>query len=322
MNNFQVYKKTLPFSFINFAIGLLSLFLVAGFMSVGFFIFNNINSMGILGLFIGLIVAIPAVILVDIFLANRFKAAQISMMTKGVLGEELPDDIVKSGLNDLKGRFGRITAFYFISRAIKGIFNQLGRAMTHIGSAVGGEVGGTVTSVIDTGVQILIGYLVDCCMGWILYRKDINGAKAGCEGAYIFFRHGKTLIRNIGRIFGMGFLSLIVIGGIFFGVTFAILSALPNMSQMLVNEIQEMAVRLEIELPSFFSNPTALIAVIAAVIGIVMFSIIHSVLIRPFILTGVLRNFMEAGKAHIPTEEQLKELDAKSSKFAKLHNSI
>ena len=52
--------------------------------------------------------------------------------------------------------------------------------------------------------QVVVAYLCDCCLGWVFYRKAQGAAKATCEGAVLFFRHGKTLARNLGRVFGMG----------------------------------------------------------------------------------------------------------------------
>jgi len=46
---------------------------------------------------------------------------------------------------------------------------------------------------------------------------------------------------------------------------------------------------------------------------------IHSTFVRPFILIGVLRNFINSGKEEKISESDLKELDQKSKKFAKLH---
>ena len=53
--------------------------------------------------------------------------------------------------------------------------------------------------------------------------------------------------------------------------------------------------------------------------GIVMWSILHSVFVRPFILVGVLRNFIESGKTEKISETDYEELDKKSPKFKKLH---
>ena len=45
----------------------------------------------------------------------------------------------------------------------------------------------------------------------------------------------------------------------------------------------------------------------------------HSVFIKPFVLTGVLRNYIASGANDIPGESSFAELDSKSRKFRKLH---
>ena len=322
MTNFQVYKKILSFSFLQFVVDLAVLALIGGLAVGGFFMFDRTaSSRAIIGMVIGLVIGIIIAVVVSYLVSNRIKAAQVAMMVKGVTEGELPERTFKAGFEELKGRFAKITLLFVVMNAIKGIFRQIGRGITGIGQAVGGNVGGSVGSAIDSAIQTLIGYLCDCCLGWVLFRKDENSAKAACEGAVIFFKHGKTLIRNVGRIFGMGFLSLLLIGGAFFGGAYAIFNITGAMNP-LANEIVEAITRSGSEVPQFLQNPTAVIIVTAALIGLIMWSILHSVLIRPFILTGVLRNFMEAGKAHLPTEADFKELDSKYPRFAKLHNSI
>ena len=311
MTNFQVYRKTLSFSLIMFLTDLLALAVFLGCCTAGFFIFK---SMPLIGLLIGFIVGLLATIPISIFLTNRVKAAQIAMMTKGVNEGALPDHAFKEGFNEIRGRFASITVFFFITRAIKGIFQQIGRTANQIGTAVGGSVGNSVTSTIDSAIQTVIGYLCDCCLGWVLFRKDENPFKAGCEGAVIFFKHGKTLIRNIGRIFGMGFLSFLVIGALHFGIFFLIFSAFPNMFDALAAEIAASGS----DVPAFLTNPTTFMVVVAAIGGVIMWGILHSILVRPFILVGVLRNFMAAGKEHMPSEKDFAELENKYPKFAKL----
>lgn len=322
MTNFQVYRKTLPFSLVMFLVGLLELAVLAGCCTAGFFLANSSTDKALIGLVVGFVIGLIALILMNIFINNRIKAAQIAMMTKGVTEDQLPDHTFKEGFVEIKGRFGKITAFFFITNAIKGIFRQIGRGINKIGTAVGGDAGNAVTSAIDSAIQTLIGYLCDCCLGWILYRKDENAAKAGCEGAVIFFKHGKTLIRNVGRIFGMGLLSLVLIGGAFTGVFYLIFTQFPGMFNTLAAEITEAATRAEGDLPEFLSNPQTLTIVAAALFGLILWSTFHSVLVRPFILVGVLRNFMAAGQKDIPTEADFVELDRTSPKFAKLHNSF
>lgn len=326
MSNFQVYKKILSFSLVQFLIDLLVLLMIAGLAVGGFFLFNKEGSdagMGIVGLAIGLFVGIVASIFVSIFISNRVKAAQIAMMTKGVIENKLPDNTFKEGFNEVKGRFGRITLFFLITNAIKSVFREIGRGVTKVGQAVGGDVGGAVTSGIDSAIQTVVAYCCDCCLGWVLYRQDINGWKAGCEGAVIFFKHGKTLVRNVGRIFGMGIVSFLVIGGIFFGLTFA-LSQLPFLQAQwatLASEIHEIAIQQAWESNWFLDaiqQPSTLIIAASAIVGIIFWSILHSVLIRPFILTGVMRNYMAAGLKDLPKESDIKDLEAKFPKMRRL----
>ena len=323
MTNFQVYKKTLSFSFVGFLVDLLVLLLIAGLATAGFFLLKDKgDGMGILGLVIGAFVGGVLSVLISIFISNRIKAAQIAMMTKGVVDNELPENTYKAGFQELKGRFGKITLFFLITNAIKSVFREIGKGINKIGTAVGGDVGGAVTSGINSAIQTVIAYLCDCCLGWVLYRKDINGFKAGCEGAVIFFKHGKTLVRNVGRIFGMGFLSLLIVGGIFFGITYGLSVGLfQGQWAALANEIHEIAIKEAWESNFFIDaiqQPQTLIIVASIIIGIIFWGIIHSLLIRPFILVGVLRNYMAAGLKDLPKESDIKELENKFPKMKKL----
>lgn len=320
MTNFQVYRKTLSFSLIEFLVGLLSLVVLFGLATLGFVIFNRSAEMALIGLVAGFIVGVIAAILISFFVTNRIKAAQIAMMTKGVTEGALPDHTFKEGFNEIRGRFGKIAAFFAITGAIKGVFRQIGRGINRIGTAVGGEVGNSVTSAIDSAIQTLIGYLCDCCLGWILFRKDQNSFRAGCEGAAIFFKNGKTLFRNIGRIFGMGFLSFILIGGGIFGLSFFIFSQFPQMFSSLMTVVNEIATSDGGTVPEILNEPTVFMVVISAFLGIVLWSMLHGVIIRPFILVGVLRNFMAAGQKDLPTEQDFQTLCGKSSKFQQLYN--
>ena len=323
MTNFQVYKKVLSFSLLHFAVDLIAFFVLAGCASGGYFIMDNSTDRAFIGLAIGAVIGIILAILINVFIGNRIKAAQIAMIAKGVTENQLPEHTFKEGFKEIKGRFGRITAFFFITGAIKAIFRQITRVINKLGKTLGGSTGDAITSVIDTGVQVLLGYLCDCCLGWIFYRKDMNSARAGCEGAVIFFKKGKTLIRNIGRIFGMGILSLVVIGGIFFGILALIFHFLPNMFVALGAEIVQVVERSGgnvADIPEWVTNPTILGLFVAAICALLLWSAFHSVFVRPFILVGVMRNFMAAGQQDLPTEKDFAELSNKSPKFAKLIN--
>ena len=324
MTNFQIYRKVLSFSLLMFLVDLLVLVVIGGFATAGFFIGYNVVSgtgdskaiAGIIGLIAGFVLGAIGAYIINIFITNRIKAAQIAMMVKGVTEGSLPEKTFHAGFEEVKGRFGSITLFFFITNAIKGVFRQIGRGINRIGTAIGGNTGNSITSIIDSAIQTLIGYLCDCCLGWILFRKDQNAARAGCEGAVIFFRSGKTLFRNIGRIFGMGILSFIVIGGGIFGLSFLLFNAAPGILGSLTQAFMEITESTD-NVPG-----TVVAAVVSFFIAVFLWSALHSVLVRPFILVGVMRNYMAQGQASMPTEAEFEEVARKAPRLRKLQEKI
>lgn len=322
MNNKELYKKTLCFSIHKLFVDLITLIVVAGLATAGFLVMNKVNNLGLLGLVIGLFVGLVIAALVGHFISYSIKAGQIAMMTYGITENKLPDNVYQEGKKVVKERFATVAALFAVTNIIKSIFNQIGRGITALGNAIGGDTGGTIGSAISSAIQTIVAYMCDCCLGWVFYRKDKGSAKATLEGAVLFFKHGKAFAKNVGRIFGMGLASLVLFGGSVFGISYLIFQAMPNSFTTLANEIAELSTRHEIEIHEVLTNPTTLMLIIAGVIGIVIWSFIHSCFVRPFILVGVLRNYMEAGMKDIPSESSFAELDSKSPKFAALRKSL
>lgn len=320
MDNKAIYKKTIGFSLWRVLWDLLATVAFFGFTIAGVVVADKAANNALIGLAIGAVLGGIAAWLILHFVAYTYRAGQIAMMTEGVTTGKLPEDTIKEGKKIVKERFSTVAAYYFITGAIKGIFNQIGAGITAVGSAVGGDAGGTVGSTISSVINTIVAYLCDCCLGWVFYKKDEKATQATLEGAAIFFKHGKTLLKNLGRIFGISLISFLVIGGAFFGITYLILSALPDamtaLSQALIGVADDPN-----NVPEIITNTTYLALACSGIVGVIMWSILHSTFVRPFILVGVLRNFINSGKEEKITESDLSELDKKSKKFAKLHAS-
>ena len=315
MDNKEIYKKTLTFSLRRFGWDLLSVVVIILLAAAGFFLAEKFANNGLMGLAIGVIIAIILVAIASHFVSYIFKAGQIAMMTKGVTEGKLPDDVYGEGKKVVKERFLTVAAYYAATSVIKGIFSQLGKAITALGNAVGGDNGGAIGSAISSVIQTIVRYLCDCCLGWVFYKKDESAVKATLQGAVLFFKHGKTFFKNMGRVFGMSLVSFLVIGGVFFGITYLITMAFPDAMNGIAAEFAKDAT----EDTAFLADPNNVMLVVSGIGGIVMWSILHSVFVRPFILVGVLRNFIESGKTEKISEADYDELDKKSAKFKKLH---
>ena len=319
MDNKQIYKLTLGFSLRRVLWDVLAVVILFALTAGGFLIADKMMDKGLIGLVIGLVVGIIVIVIILRYISYTYKAGQIAMMTKALTEGRLPDDVIGEGKRVVKERFLTVAAFYAVTNVIKGIFNEIGRGLTKIGGRVGGDTGNTVASVISSVIQVVINYLSDCCLGWVFYRKNEKAARATCEGAVLFFKHGKTFAKNMGRVFGMGIASLAAVGGVIGVIAYLIFSSLPAAFETLTAEITEAAVRAEAELPAVFSDPKMVMIICAALCGIIVWSIVHSVFIRPFVLVGVLRNYLASGMEKVPSAESFIELDKVSPKFKKLH---
>ena len=318
MDNMTVYKKTIGFSLRRMLWDLIAVIVLAGCCVLGFMIANKSNH-GIIGLLIGALVAIVILVVMMRWVSYKYKAGQIAMMVRGVTEGNLPDDVIGEGKQVVKERFVTVAAFVAVTGVIKAIFNEIGRAITRLGESIGGDTGSAVGGAVSSVISTIVNYLCDCCLGWVFYRKDVKSAKATCEGAVLFFKHGKTFAKNMARVFVFAIVSLLLIGGIFFGIAFLIFRQFPDLFKNLALEISKSGNE---KVPNFLKDPNTLMIVSCVLIGFIMWSIIHSVFIRPYVLVGVLRNYIQSGINDIPTEEAFDALDSKSKKFKKLHAEI
>ena len=322
MTNKEIYSRTLGFSVRRLWFDILAFVLMAVLSVAGFFIADKTAGNGLIGLGIGAVVGIIALIIMLRYISYTFKAGQIAMMTRAITTNELPDDVIGEGKKVVKEHFSTVAAFFAVTGTIRGIFQQLGKALTGLGDKMGGDTGRAIGSAIDTGIQVVVGFLCDCCLGWVFYRNEEKATKATCEGAVLFFRNGKTLAKNLGRVFGMGLASLAVIGGAFFGVFYFIVSRFPAAFNTLAAEFAGIAAAGDTSVPEILTNPATLMILVAVLAGVIVWNIIHGAFVRPFILTGVLRSYIQSGMDNVPDEQSFATLDRKSAKFAKLHGQL
>ena len=322
MDNKEIYRKTIGFSLRRLLWDVLAFLFLAAVTGAGFLLAEKLTDKGLIGLAVGLLLGIIAITVFLRYISYTYKAGQIAMMTRAVSEGTLPDDVIGEGKKAVKERFATVAVFFAATKVIKGVFSQLGQGIVKIGENLGGDSGSAIGSAISITIQVIVSYLCDCCLGWVFYRREVKSAKATCEGAVLFFRHGKTLARNLGRVFGMGLASLAAIGGAFTGIFYLIASRFPDTFAQLSKEIAEAAVRAETTLPAGVTEPNTLMWICAGIVGVILWNIVHSAFIRPFVLVGVLRNYIQSGMQDVPSENSFAMLDSKSAKFRKLHEQL
>ena len=316
MTDKEIYKRTLVFSVRALLFDILALILFIACPTVGFILGNRIQEKGAIGLLIGLVIGIIALAAILRFVAYQYQAGQVAMMTRGITENELPDDIIAAAKQAVRERFVTIAIYFLAVNAVKGLFNRLGSVITNVGRSVGGSTGSAVGSVVSSVIQTIISYLCTCCLGWVFYRREQNAFKATCEGAVIFFKHGKTFAKNMGRIFGIGALSFVPIVGGLTALFYKVFSGYPVFFREVAQAFADS------EDAAYLSDPKVLMVVIAFIIGVIIWGIIHSTFIRPYVLVGVLRNYINSGIKDVPTEGSFRNVLGVSAKFDKLEQKL
>ena len=321
LSNGDVYRKVLTFSLRRLLFSIIYIAMLVGLTAGGFLLADKLwhcDGSGLVGMGIGFVIAIVFIAILSHFLMYVIKAGQIAVITKAVTEDKLPDNCWQTGKEMVKERFATVAVYYAATSIIKGLFQELSNAITSVGQSIGGDSGGAVGSAIGIVINTIVSYLCDCCLGWVFYRKDQSAFKATCEGAVTFFKNGKTFLKNMGRVFGIGLVSLLAIGGAFFGIFYVIVLQFPNALTSLANEIKEVAAsNTDEKWLQILSNPTTLGIAIAVVLALIVWSILHSTFVKPFVLVGVLRNYMSTAIENIPDASEFSILEQKSKKFKK-----
>ena len=165
VTNKEIYSRTLVFSVRRLLYDILAFVIMALLVATGFFIAEKTADSGLIGLAIGAVLGIIMLIIMLRYISYTFKAGQIAMMTRAITDGTLPDDVIGEGKKVVKDRFATIALFCAATGVIKGIFSQIGSALTNTAKKVGGDTGESIGSAINTAIQIVVAYLCDCCLG-------------------------------------------------------------------------------------------------------------------------------------------------------------
>jgi hypothetical protein len=118
----------------------------------------------------------------------------------------------------------------------------------------------------------------------------------------------------MGRVLGMGLVSLLIIGGLLGVGYYALFSNFPDFVSGAAQVIASAS-----ETGEEAADPTTALMIVSAMFALISWIVLHSVFVRPFVLVGVMRNYMKAGMASTPAEADMAQLDGLSKKFRKAH---
>ena len=224
MKSGQVFRKTLPFAWRKFFLGLITFVFAVAVLAI-------IALVQIAWL---AIVAIILLIIVHIVLwrwyGYQLKAGHVAVITEYMTGngDNVPKKgMVKYGIQKFKERgFMTRAAFFILDSLIGGAVRQLQRGVSKLGGLAGNnKIVKGIVGVINLFLGIVLGTIDECCLAYIMVNKEVGPFKGGAKGVAIWFKNFGKLMKSGAVTTVVVLLALVVITGVFGGIAYAIFLA-------------------------------------------------------------------------------------------------
>jgi len=214
----ELYSKTMPFVWAKLLLGLatvvISAVLFAVFMGLAW-LFNDGSVGGIL-----LIVWLGAVGFIRFVIMHYFgylvKAGHIAVMAEAVTTRRVPDDQINYGKQMVMERFPTSNIYFAVDKLVSGAVKQIQRGIGKVGDMLSFVPGmKQVAGLAQFFVELSLGYVDECCLGYTFYKKEQGACKSAADGVVIYAQNWKALLGSAAKtmvmvILGMAGITLVL----------------------------------------------------------------------------------------------------------------
>ena len=216
----EVFSKTLQFGWIKLGLRLLNILIAVVLFAI---------MMGIAVLFdsggVGAIMFIIWLSLIGIvnFFLNHYigylvKAGHVAVITIAFQTGQVPANPFETGKTMVKERFGTSNVYFALDKLVAGSVKQLQRTLGRITDGLLGALPGAdgVKSLMNMFLDISLGYVDECCLGYTFAHPEQNAYKLAADGVVILSFVAGTLVAfvlfgGLFRLFGWsGFMAFII----------------------------------------------------------------------------------------------------------------
>ena len=292
MKTKDIYMKTMKFVWLKLGLGLgitaLSAVLFGICMGIGALISGDAF---IIMLCIWMILTVAMYKYIMSYFGYMLKAAHIAVITKAVADGQVPDNMVEAGKEMVKQRFATSNVYFVIDNLISGAVKQLQSKVDAVGN-IFEKVPGmeALVSFAKIFIEIALGYVDECCLGYTFLKTEDNAFKAGCDGVVIYFQNAKKLLKNAAG------------------------TALVVILAMLVATIVPMFVLIPI------CGALNIHAIVGVILSIMISSVIRTAFIDSYMLVKTMKSYMEVAPSTEVSVDIYGKLCKISGKFKQLFN--
>ena len=229
MKSGELFRKTMPFAMAKLLLGavtvIASVILLVILMLIGALFDDG-------GIAICFLIWLGATGIIRFAVMHYFgylvKAGHVAVLAEAVTTGKVPDNMVGYGKDKVKERFGEANVYFAVDKLVTGSVKQIQNGIQKLGNAMDFIPGmGAITSAAKFFVNLSLGYIDECCLGYSFYKKDQGAFQSACDGVVIYAQNIKGLLKNAAKtMLKVMLLSLVVVLAVFIpvGLLFKVLN--------------------------------------------------------------------------------------------------
>jgi hypothetical protein len=202
----QLYLKTMPFVWAKLLLGLVTVFISLALLAVFGGIAYLFGSAGVgCVLFLVWLAAVGIVRFVIMhYIGYLIKAGHIAVMAEAVVTGRVPNNQIAYGKNAVKERFATSNVYFVIDKLVRVAVKQIQRVVGKAGNMLGFVPGmKQITGLAQFFVELSLGYVDECCLGYTFYKKEQGAFKSAADGVVIYAQNWKTLLGDAAKTMAM-----------------------------------------------------------------------------------------------------------------------
>jgi hypothetical protein len=222
----EVFFKTMPFAWAKLLLGLATVAASAVIFAIltGIAWLLKSESAGIVMIIIWAAATGVINFVLNHYLGYMVKAGHVAVITEAVTTGNVPDNQVEYGKRAVKERFLTSNVYFVLDKLVAAAVRQLQRAVKKITNAASFVPGmKNIQGVIDLFLNIALGYIDECCLGYTFLHKEQGAFRSAADGVVIYWQNWKTLLKDaakttaivVGLILAVTLAAFLVFGGLF-----------------------------------------------------------------------------------------------------------
>lgn len=194
----QLFNKTSPFCMAKLLLGgatvLIDAVLLAVLLGIGWLF-------GDTGLVVCFLIWCGAVGVVRYVLMHYFgylvKAGHVAVIALACRTGKFPKNPVDYGKRMVTERFATSNLYFAADQLISAAVKEVQRGIEKVAGKLDFIPGmDAISGLLQFFVQISLGYIDECCMGWMFYNPNQDPWKCAADGVVIYAQNWKSLLKN------------------------------------------------------------------------------------------------------------------------------